>query len=883
MRLVLIVGLFAYAVGSQAQPECEPLFEEANRQFEAFQPRAADSLDVEAVRGAFRAARACYERQPALDSTAAYHFAQTYGREVQVLWETSRPDEATALTGAFFDGPHLRADSSGVRYLLEWRAFILDQQGDFEAAARTRVHLLDYAPAATPTVRTRIWMELGANYGRLGWWDEALAIYESVQRELEGEPALEPVLRVSLARSLDKEAEVRLHRKHRPGHVARSLEAAREAVRLLSLGESSREQHYRAFALLTLAEAFRADAQPDFALAAAQRATALAGRLERPSPSAEITGWEVTGRVLTDLGRYEDAEAAFEQALAVGDQSGVGMFRRAVLDGLALTAMQAGDYARADSLARQAIHLVEAERATMGTGAGTSRSGFWYDYYLTRVSLLLRQQRHEAAFLALDDARARVLRGLRSRRFDQLEPAEQHLADSLTAVLGELHGRLAEGGLARADAIRLRNQVNAAEARRAVLYDEPAADEAPTLSRLQDALAEREQVLLTYHLVPPAHAFVLRPDTLVAVPLDPALDADRIRALMQAVSPQWNHGDGLVSMATASFELAPLATLYELLFAPVAAHVPEGTPLVVIPEGPLAQMPFGLLVEEDPGRFQFGSAPFLLRRHPISTELAAALLLGEAAPSSAEGLVAFGRSTFGGIETASPLRSAYGSEAPPDLPSVRRELQDLGRRFPSAHIALDEAATESSLYEWLGGAGLLHLASHAFVAEEDPLTSYIQLSADSTEDGRLHLYELLHRPLGAELVVLSGCSTARGRDLRGEGTLGLHYAVRAAGAASSLGTLWRVDDAATVELMDLFYERLARGDRKDVALQRAQIAYLDEHDGLRNSPFFWAAPVLYGDPRPAPRPSPAAWWWIAGVVLLLGAFALSYRRRVRAA
>src|SRR5690606_21653979 len=127
---------------------------------------------------------------------------------------------------------------------------------------------------------------------------------------------------------------------------------------------------------------------------------------------------------------------------------------------------------------------------------------------------------------------------------------------------------------------------------------------------------------------------------------------------------------------------------------------------------------------------------------------------------------------------------------------------------------LDGAATESSLYQLLGGAHLLHLASHAFVAESDPLNSYIQLSPDSTEDGRLYLHELLARPLAASLVVLSGCSTARGRDLLGEGALGLHYAVRAAGAGSSLGTLWRVDDEATVELMDRFYRHLARGERK---------------------------------------------------------------------
>ena len=881
-RGAALFALVVFSLSAQAQPACESLYEEAQQQIEVFQPRAADSLDVEVVRGALREARACYAREPAFDSTAASHFGRLYGREVQVLWETRRPDEAAALTDTFLSGPHLRADSSGVRYLLEWRAFILDQQGDFEAAAQTRVQLLDYAPSATPAVRTRIWMDLGANYSRLGWWDDALAIYRSVQEELGGQPDLEPALRVNLARALDKEAEVRLLQKHLPPNVERSLEASREAVRLLSLGESSLEQHYRVFAHITLAEALRTEGRPDSALVAAQRAADLAGRLVRPSLSAEITSWEQVGGVLADLHRYEAATAAFEHALAIGERNETPLRRIALLEQLADVSIRTGDYVRADSLVNRTLHLVEAERASLSAKAEASRANSWYGAYLVRVGLLLRQQRPEAAFLALDGARARVLRDLRRHRFNRLLPETQRVSDSLAAVLGDLHDRLADPASTMADVLRLRSRVNKAEEQRAALYGEGAGVQEVTLPRLQTALAEREQVLLTYYLAPPAHAFVLRPDTLLAVPLDPAVNTDHIRALMGAVSPQWNQAAGPISVADASFELAPLKALYDLLFAPVAPHIAEGVPLVVVPEGPLAQLPFGLLVEAAPGRFQFAEAPFLLRRHPISTELAAALLLDPASSASVSQVVAFGRSEFGGVEEDSPLRSAYGDEAPPDLPSVVREIEGLARRFPSAHVALNEAATESSFYRLAGEARLLHLASHAFVAETDPLNSYVQLTPDpdSTEDGRLHLHELLNRPLLASLVVLSGCRTARGRDLHGEGTLGLHYAVRAAGAGSSLGTLWRVDDAATVELMEAFYEHLARGDRKDVALQRAQIAYLEANDGFRASPFFWAAPLLYGDPGPISLPTSTGFpWWMAGAGLLALAFLLPVVRR----
>lgn len=873
LALTLLLAPTAFA-----QSDCAVVFERAQQSFAQLNTRTADSLAVAGTRAAFRRARSCFEALPALDSTAANHLARAYGRDVQVLLETGRQDEAASLTDAFFDGPYLRADSSGVRYLLEMRAFILDRQGKVEDALRTRLWLLDYAASASPAVRTRIWMELAGTYDRLGQWDEALAIYETVQRTLGAEAEPEPQQQVNLARAFTQESELRLLQKHRPGNVARSLEAARTATRLLREIDSPRAEHYLVFAQIALADAYCAEGQPDSALAVVQAAADLAGRLTRPSRSAEITSWEAVGTTYVAVGRYEDAHAAFAQALDLGERYDVQIRRPALLNHLASTAARLGDFAQADSLIARALHLVEAERSGLSAEVEASRAGTWYATYLTRVSLLLAQDRPAEAFLALDEARARVLRDLRRRRhlLGDLAPATRQRADSLAASLESLHRRFAEPDLDPVQRLRLRGEIETLEAHRAALFSDEASSASPGLAQMQQALAARDQVLLTYIFEHPNHAFVLRPDTLVAVPLDSTLDGTRLQELMAAASPLWMEGGGPVSTSNLAFDPAPLKTLYDLLVAPVAPHLPDDAAVVVVPEGPLAQLPFGLLLEQEPtDRYHLSEAPFLLRRHAISTELAAALLV-DVAPASdrASDLVAFGRSLFGGVEEASPLRSAYADATPPDLPNVARELRSLSRRFPSARVALDGEATEALFYEWLGRARLLHLASHAFVEDANPLGSYIQLSpdADSTEDGRLYLYELLQQPLDAALVVLSGCRTARGRDLLGEGVLGLQYAVRAAGAGSTLGTLWRVDDAATVELMDGFYEHLARGERKDVALQRAQLDYLETHDGLRGSPFFWAAPMLYGDPSPVDLPSgPSPWWWLVGLGLIAAA------------
>ena len=111
--------------------------------------------------------------------------------------------------------------------------------------------------------------------------------------------------------------------------------------------------------------------------------------------------------------------------------------------------------------------------------------------------------------------------------------------------------------------------------------------------------------------------------------------------------------------------------------------------------------------------------------------------------------------------------------------------------------------------------------------------------------------------------------------------MGLQYAVRSAGSKASLATLWPVDDDATVILMAAFYDGLKAGLTKDRALQRAQLAYLDTHTGLDASPFYWAGPVLSGDPSPIPlRTTPR--WPIWGSALLLGGLVLAWlthRRR----
>jgi len=496
--------------------------------------------------------------------------------------------------------------------------------------------------------------------------------------------------------------------------------------------------------------------------------------------------------------------------------------------------------------------------------------------HLTRV--LLRQGRAAEAFLVLDATRARYLRDLRTATHLRtiLDADATERLDSLTHALADVRRSLADSTLSLVEETRLKHEEIALQRQADALSGiAEASEDSLTLADVQRALHRRGQVLLTYFLdddLPTA--FVVRPDTLVAVPL--AATVEEIQAEMERLAPLWDEARPRVS-------LAPLRRLYRLLVEPVAPLL-EGSPsLVVLPEGPLAQLPFGLLLEADHAPYGYADAPYLLRRFAVSTELSASLLVApEAEGVPPYDIVALGRSRYAGTGAT----SGTGADALTDLPNVRDEVRRLRRRLRHGRFALDEDATESFLMANLGETRILHLAGHALLEPDLPLYNRIVLwNTPDHDDGILYLYELQDESIDADLVTLSGCSTARGTRRGGEGMIGLQYAFRAAGAEATLATLWQVDDEATVALMDRFYRNLRWGLPKDRALQEAQLYFLDHHRAGQASPFFWGAPVLYGNTAPIPLRrsgfSPLTWLLLGLALVAAGATLPRYVLRRR--
>ena len=189
------------------------------------------------------------------------------------------------------------------------------------------------------------------------------------------------------------------------------------------------------------------------------------------------------------------------------------------------------------------------------------------------------------------------------------------------------------------------------------------------------------------------------------------------------------------------------------------------------------------------------------------------------------------------------------------LPFSRREAQAIMEAVPAGAglLALDFRASRATAAGGeLANYRIVHLATHGLLNSEHPELSGIVLSlvdeSGRDQEGFLGLNEIYNLDLPVDLVVLSACQTALGKDIKGEGLVGLTRGFMHAGAARVVASLWKVDDAATAELMGEFYrEMLGKGLRPAAALRAAQIHMWQQPRW--HSPYFWAAFTLQGEWR----------------------------------
>ncbi|MDQ3802313.1 MAG: CHAT domain-containing tetratricopeptide repeat protein [Acidobacteriota bacterium] len=229
------------------------------------------------------------------------------------------------------------------------------------------------------------------------------------------------------------------------------------------------------------------------------------------------------------------------------------------------------------------------------------------------------------------------------------------------------------------------------------------------------------------------------------------------------------------------------------------------------------------------------------------------------------------------------------------LPSTLREAKAITGVIPAGEMMVAtgfDAAKERVVNDGLRDYRIIHFATHGLLNNASPELSGVVLSLinerGESREGFLRLHNIYNMELSADLVVISACRTGLGRNVRGEGVVGLASGFMYAGAKSVVASLWKVDDDATAELMSHFYTAMLRDGLPPAAALRTAKREMWKQERWR-APFYWAAFTLQGEyaeslgvPR---RPSLTQMLVIlAAVVLVIAAvyaFAVRHSRRAR--
>ncbi len=313
----------------------------------------------------------------------------------------------------------------------------------------------------------------------------------------------------------------------------------------------------------------------------------------------------------------------------------------------------------------------------------------------------------------------------------------------------------------------------------------------------------------------------------------------------------------LLSRNPAAYE--SLRYLYgRLVPARVQSQIDAAQSLVITPDGPLWEMPFGALIAGSGQRsYYLGLAKPITLTPSLSLFGMSQVIGGQKAKANPVKALIVGDCTFTNPGATPENESQQlsilwgGTKPPPPLPGTRAEATEIAALYNTAP-ALGAAATEGLVRDGLKNCDIVHIATHGYVNNDHPLASGLLLTrpkrqvATTNEDGGLLAWEVAEQVRArAQLVVLSACETGLGRSLRAEGVDGLVRAFSIAGVPSIVSSLWRVDDTSTARLMAGFHKKVRAGVSYDEALRLAMLSIQANEETAE--PYFWAPFFLSGD------------------------------------
>jgi CHAT domain-containing protein len=263
---------------------------------------------------------------------------------------------------------------------------------------------------------------------------------------------------------------------------------------------------------------------------------------------------------------------------------------------------------------------------------------------------------------------------------------------------------------------------------------------------------------------------------------------------------------------------------YQSIFAPLEKEIKTGK-LIIVPHGVLHKVPFATLSD---------GSKYLIDRYALSVLPAASVM---------EYVVKKRKPEKDRLVTLANPQTDYLP-----LGFAEKEGQVLAAMFPQNETYYRAKATETLAKKKASEFNIIHFASHGEFNDRQPLQSGLLLAKDDENDGYLQVHEIFGLDLkNANLVTLSACETALSKIQGGDDLIGLSRGFIYAGSPSLLATLWKVDDASTAKLMELFYKNWRQGMSKPEALRQAQLTLKSMPQYWH--PFFWAPFVMIGDWR----------------------------------
>lgn len=262
------------------------------------------------------------------------------------------------------------------------------------------------------------------------------------------------------------------------------------------------------------------------------------------------------------------------------------------------------------------------------------------------------------------------------------------------------------------------------------------------------------------------------------------------------------------------------AALFRRLVQPIAPRLLGATTVVFVPDSATATVPFNALVDE--------RGDYLLQRFAILTAPSAALF---------EAATEHRREVRAPRSVLVIVNDDPGADAD-RLNSIDREAQQVSRAYRKAVVLQDENARLDMLTSGAASADVVHFAGHA-VGDDSGFVPASIVLRDGTHPRRVEATELAHLRLPrTSVVVLAGCSTARGERRGPEGVISVARAFLAAGAPSVIATLWPIDDDDAATFFPRLHRRLAEGLSPAEALRSVQLESIQRGDV---PPSLWAA------------------------------------------